>query len=45
MKTQKQNKSISFKGKDFFIGIDVYKKHWIVIIRHNGPASTPFSLN
>ncbi len=38
MKTQKQNKSIFFKGKDFFLGIDVYKKQCTVTIRDNGLA-------
>jgi len=33
MKTK--NNSLSFKGKDFFIGINVHKKHWTVTIRHN----------
>jgi len=44
MKTQKQTDS-SFKGKNFFIGIDVHKKHWTVTIRHNGLALKTFSLN
>ncbi|GAB6160963.1 hypothetical protein JCM12298_01220 [Desulfothermus naphthae] len=34
MKQQKNNKKISFKGKDFFIGIDVHKKTWYISIRH-----------
>ncbi len=45
MKVQKQNNPFSFKGKDFFIGIDVHKKYWTVTIRHNGLALKTFSTN
>ncbi len=36
---------ISFKGKHFYVGIDVHKKRWVVTIRHNGMELKTFSMD
>ncbi|GAB6887246.1 hypothetical protein JCM13304A_07440 [Desulfothermus okinawensis JCM 13304] len=45
MKHHRQIKEISFKGKDFFIGIDVHKKTWYISIRHNGLLLKSFAMD
>ena len=37
--------TISFKGKYFYIGIDVHKKRWMVTIRCNNMLLKTFSMN
>ena len=45
MKQHKYIKKPSFKGKDFFIGIDVHKKTWYISIRHNGLLIKAFAMD
>lgn len=44
MNTKKECKQLSFKGQDFFIGIDVHKKSWKVTIRTSGRELKTFSM-
>jgi transposase len=42
---KRENKSISFKNQQFYIGIDVHKKNWTATIRMNKVVLKTFSMN
>lgn len=42
---QRQNKAISFKNQQFFVGIDVHKKQWTVTIRNNKLVLKTYTMN
>lgn len=44
MSTDKDT-GISFKGQDFYVGIDVHKKRWSVTIRNNGLRLKTWSMD
>lgn len=39
------NKGIDFTGQDFYLGLDVHKKSWTVVIRNNGLVLKGFSMD
>ena len=45
MNNLKQVKSTNFEGQDFFIGLDVHRKNWVVTIRCNHIELKTFSMN
>jgi transposase len=45
MNNLKQVKSTNFEGQDFFIGLDVHRKNWVVTIRCNHMELKTFSMN
>ena len=44
MKHVRENSKISFKGQDFFVGIDVHGKSWKVTIRNNHMELKTYSM-
>jgi len=41
----KQDNQIDFKGQDFYIGLDVHKKSWAVVIRNSGMRLKNYSMD
>ncbi len=42
---KKETQSITFKNQNFYVGIDVHKKRWVVTIRHSGLSLKTFSMD
>lgn len=42
---RKQYSTVSFKGQIIYVGIDVHKKQWAVIIQHCGRVSETFTMD